>query len=95
MFKTEIAAIDKIDDLTFELARVANDLNDDACDLDTNLMDFLHNERMLEGDNVDWIFNDLVKNERDINRSLKKFDRILNQLIAERRKLGDFPISPE
>lgn len=94
MFKNEIGTIGRIDTLVDRLNDVTDDLWNDSQDLDKNVNDFLLNEDMLsESDNVDWIFRDMVKSERDIAASLTKFDRVLNQLIAERRKLGNFTIT--
>lgn len=94
MFKHEIGIIGRIDTLVDRLNDVTEDLWSDAQDLDTNVNDSLRNEDMLAWPyNVDWIFRDMVTSERDIAASLTKFDRVLNQLIAERIKLGDFTLT--
>lgn len=100
MFTQEVAAVRKLDELAFRLTRISGDMCDAAETLDVPVLckhldsDSLNKPSSTEFNNeVDQVVLWMVEGERSLAKNLPKFDKLLNAIIAERLKLGDFTIS--
>lgn len=94
MFNNELDIARRLDELTGDLSDVAYEVYGNVQDLETTF-DFYTEADMVEPDNVDHMVGDLLFDEKEAQRNLAKFDKILNRIIRERRKLGGFIINPE
>jgi len=94
MFTNEIATVHKLTDLVGSLSYSAESLNNHACDLETAFEDFMKDEAMLEPLHANYLFDSMTRSERDAANELVQFDRVLNHVINERRKLGNFILTP-
>jgi hypothetical protein len=93
MFEKELKQLDKLNEAVTELTYVSNTLNDRRCDLATDINDFLNDERMFDSaGHAGWTFKDMARQERALDVALNRFDRMLNKVIRERRKLGDLTL---
>lgn len=92
MFKSELKVATNMFNLADTVTNAASNLADNLLDIET-FVSFLHNEGMLEGDNADYMFDNVVTSERQAAKELVLFDKLLNRLIAERMKLGNFEIT--
>lgn len=98
MFTQEVAAVRKLDELALRLTRISDDMLTAAENIDVpgicNYLDSLNKLSSTEFNNeVDQVVLWMVEGESSLAKSLPKFDKLLNAIIAERLKLGDFTMS--
>ena len=98
MFTQEVAAVRKLDELTYKLLTVSGDMLTAAENIDVpglcNHLDSLNKLSSTEFNNeVDQVVKWMVEGESSLAKNLPKFDKLLNAIIAERLKLGDFTMS--
>lgn len=98
MFTREVAAVRKLDELSEELLTVSGDMFTAAENIDVpglcNHLDSLNKLSSTEFNNeVDQVVKWMVEGESSLAKNLPKFDKLLNAIIAERLKLGDFTMS--
>jgi hypothetical protein len=98
MFKTEMRVAENLAGLTYSLYNICDELHDDVGDILESVEvigqrddDEFHGT--FDAENLDLIFADMVTSERAAAKDLEQFDKLLNQIIAERRKLGDFEVT--
>lgn len=94
MFENEIKSIENMEKLSYKLARFAGDAGESAADIHDALEVFVNAEpEYLADGNDDLLLQDMVRAERNAARDLARFDRVLNKIIVERIKLGDFIVT--
>lgn len=98
MFTQEVAAVRKLDELTYKLLTLSGDMLTAAENIDVpglcNHLDSLNKLSSTEFNNeVDQVVKWMVEGESSLAKNLPKFDKLLNAIIAERLKLGDFTMS--
>lgn len=98
MFTQEVDAVRKLDELAFRLTRISGDMLTAAENIDVpglcNHLDSLNKLNSTEFNNeVDQVVKWMVEGESSLAKNLPKFDKLLNAIIAERLKLGDFTMS--
>jgi hypothetical protein len=98
MFKTEKSVTAYLADLVYHLRNVTDELHDVVDDVLVNVdtINVRDNDEAIgtfDVENLDYIFADMVSSERAAAKDLKRFDRLLTLIIAERRKLGDFNLT--
>lgn len=98
MFTQEVAAVRKLDELTYKLLTLSGDMLTAAENIDVpgicKHLDSLNKLNSTEFNNeVDQVVKWMVEGESSLAKNLPKFDKLLNAIIAERLKLGDFTMS--
>lgn len=98
MFTREVAAVRKLDEFSYKLLTVGGDMLTAAENLDVpSLCEHLISLNSLNSTDyeteVDQVVKWMVEGESSLAKNLPKFDKILNAIIAERLKLGDFTMS--
>lgn len=101
MFTQEVAVVRKLDELSYKLLTASGDMRDAAENIDVpslcKHLDGLANHYKLNSADyeieVDQVVKWMVEGESSLAKNLPKFDKLLNAIIAERLKLGDFTMS--